>query len=220
LIEHKSDIDHLVPVQLLYYISSAYYKQIKQGQSLRLIIPVLFYHGNKPWPYQRLSGLFSEQYATLFNFLPDFDYIYNNIQVLSDEQLMNLSNQFLVAALLSMKHSKESDWLLKNVVFIIKRALASDRNLKRSVFVYLFSQIKPTDTIMKTIGQELERPDQEEFYSMYDWLIDQGIEKGIEKGIIEAALNFYKLGTPIDVISKATKLSISQLKQIFKEAGL
>jgi predicted transposase/invertase (TIGR01784 family) len=73
---------------------------------------------------------------------------------------------------------------------------------------------------MKAMGQELERHDQEEFYSMYDWLIDQGIEKGIEKGIVKTALNLQEMGFPIEVISQATNLSITQLKQIIKDAGL
>ena len=43
---------------------------------------------------------------------------------------------------------------------------------------------------------------------------DIGFEQGIEQGIFETAKNFIKLNIPLNKISEATGLSISELKKI------
>lgn len=56
--------------------------------------------------------------------------------------------------------------------------------------------------------------------NVLDSNFDRGVQKGIEKGIVSTALNLKALGIPIEIISQATKLSIAQLEQIFKDEGL
>ena len=42
----------------------------------------------------------------------------------------------------------------------------------------------------------------------------QGIEQGIEQNRIEMIKNFYKIGTPIEDIAKASNLSVDEVKKI------
>ena len=43
---------------------------------------------------------------------------------------------------------------------------------------------------------------------------DEGVEQGIEQNKIEMIKNFYKIGTPIEDIAKASNLSIDKVKEI------
>ena len=48
----------------------------------------------------------------------------------------------------------------------------------------------------------------------YDEGVDAGIKEGIEQNKIEMIKNFYKIGTPIEDIAKASNLSIDKVKEI------
>ena len=43
----------------------------------------------------------------------------------------------------------------------------------------------------------------------------KGIEQGVEQNRIEMIKNFYKIGTPIEDIAKASNLSVDEVKKIF-----
>ncbi len=104
LLEHKSYIDRHAPFQILYYIASAWMQAISNKQPPRLIIPVLFYHGQEPWGYATIGDYFKYLHPTLLQHVPDFDFIFNNLNGMSDDQIRKITNQFLAANFLAMKH--------------------------------------------------------------------------------------------------------------------
>ena len=47
-----------------------------------------------------------------------------------------------------------------------------------------------------------------------DMAYDDGVDAGIEQKEIEMIKNFYKIGTPIEDIAKASNLSVEKVKEI------
>ena len=47
-----------------------------------------------------------------------------------------------------------------------------------------------------------------------DMAYDDGVDAGIEQNKVEMIKNFYKIGTPIEDIAKASNLSVEKVKEI------
>ena len=47
--------------------------------------------------------------------------------------------------------------------------------------------------------------------------VDAGIKEGIEQNKIEMVKNFYKIGTPIEDIAKASNLSVEKVREIIEK---
>jgi predicted transposase/invertase (TIGR01784 family) len=119
LIEHKSHPDKYTPVQIGGYIFSAFQKQIQNKEPLSLVIPVLLYHGKIKWQYRTLANLFEGIDKEWEQFLPGFEYIYNDLGRLSDSQIEALNNKFLAASFLALKHSQEKEWIELNAAELL-----------------------------------------------------------------------------------------------------
>ncbi len=136
LVEHKSYPDKYSPVQIGSYIFSGLHKQIEAGANeLSPIIPVLLYHGKGEWQYQTLSDLFKTLDPGWQKFIPDYNYIYNNLGEISDQQVESLNNKFLVASLLALKHTFEKEWLEANVLRLLQLSDNVPENLQSSLTV-------------------------------------------------------------------------------------
>lgn len=94
LIEHKSYPDRYTPVQIGSYIFSGFLKQISNKEQLSLIIPLLLYHGKDVWRYQTLNGLFNKLEPEWKQFIPDFEYIYNNFGEITDQEIEKTQQSF------------------------------------------------------------------------------------------------------------------------------
>ncbi|MEZ4850715.1 MAG: Rpn family recombination-promoting nuclease/putative transposase [Bacteroidia bacterium] len=81
LFEHKSyppDYPHL---QLLRYMLEIWDRQVKDKQSLSLVLPILIYHGKEPWVYQPFKNHFPGDFdKDLGKYVPLFDFLVANFQ--------------------------------------------------------------------------------------------------------------------------------------------
>lgn len=82
LLEHKSDVPALAPLQLLRYMVEQWYdlekKKLLQGK-LPPIIPVIIYQGKKKWtPSTRFQDLVDIPVNEMSSWIPDFRYILND----------------------------------------------------------------------------------------------------------------------------------------------
>ena len=152
LIEHKSYPDKYTPVQIGGYIYSALQKQADNKEDLSLVIPILLYHGRGRWKYQTLQSLYKNLEVEWKQFIPDFDYVYNNLGEISDESVEALNNKFLVASLLTLKHSFQKDWLGNNAHRILLLTEQASINLQEILIIYLFNNSKlEEDKIVKLL---------------------------------------------------------------------
>ncbi len=77
LVEHKSSPDALAPLQLLRYMTRIWTDWTKDkennGKSLPVIIPLVFYHGQRRWTIPTsFAGQLHEIYCSIFNGLLEF----------------------------------------------------------------------------------------------------------------------------------------------------
>ena len=85
-------------------------------------------------------------------FIPDFDYVYNNLGEISDESVEALNNKFLVASLLTLKHSFQKDWLGNNAHRFLLLTEQASINLQEILIIYLFNNSKlEEDKIVKLL---------------------------------------------------------------------
>lgn len=189
LIEHKSYPDQYTPIQIGGYIFSGLQKQIENKEELSMIIPVLLYHGKGKWKYQTLSSTFKKLEPAWRHYLPDFDYVYNNLGDITDEQVEILNNKFLVASLLALKHSFQKDWLEINAQRILILAQEASEKLQKNLIIYLFSNSSLQEEQILEIIESLPLILKETIMSTLDILIEKGIEKGIEKAKTDVVKN-------------------------------
>ncbi len=111
LFEHKSYPYRLTSLQLLRYMVEIWELEIKQKDKrkakshkkntsenaipstmetkpLPVIIPMIIYHGLNSWDIDnRFKGLFNLNKDSLGRYIPDFEYIINDLSKLSDEEI-------------------------------------------------------------------------------------------------------------------------------------
>jgi len=105
LFEHKSFVVNNPYLQLLGYMLKIWEQNIKQGQKLTPVIPILFYHGNEEWNYKSFENYFGKLDSNLKQYLPIFNYQQVNTINWSDEQINSMFQMVsLKIGVLVMKH--------------------------------------------------------------------------------------------------------------------
>ena len=106
LLEHKSQPDEWVALQLLRYMTPAWQAMRERGlEKLPLIIPVVIYHGAQPWKVnEHFSALLDTEHApvALQNYLLDFKYFLCDLSKFKDSEW--LGGAGVSAILQLMKH--------------------------------------------------------------------------------------------------------------------
>ncbi|MBO9620286.1 MAG: Rpn family recombination-promoting nuclease/putative transposase [Niabella sp.] len=179
LIEHKSYPDQYTPVQIGGYIFSALQKQLANKEPLSLVIPVLLYHGKGRWQYRTLADLFEETDPEWKQYIPGFEFVYNNLGALNDAEVERLNNKFLAASLLTLKHAAEQQWIIHNVVKLLLWAAESSPELQKGFIIYLYSGVEEIDEKLLNLLQETTKKD---VMSALDIYIEKGRKKGLEEG--------------------------------------
>ena len=192
LIEHKSHPDRFTPVQIGGYIFSGLQKQIENKEKLSIIIPILFYHGNEKWKYQNLKGIFEGVDEEWEKFIPNFEYIYNNLNEIPDEQVEAISNKFLIASLLALKYSFNKNWLENNASKVLILTEEATENLQKSFIVYFFGNSKLEADKIAEILEPLPLKLKAKVMSTLDILIDKGRQEGVEKTELKIIRNLLK----------------------------
>jgi len=185
LFEHKSYIDEKAPFQILHYISSAMLKRAENDEQQRLIIPILFYHGKKPWMYKPVRGHFQQIDKNLQAYLPDFAYLYHNVQAKPDDEIRSVPNQLIAAALLALKHFYDQGYLLTNMHYFLLDSVDEKGNFYKPLVVYLFDKVSEHTKEIQKIMSGLPTQQKAEAMSILDAYEAKGIAKGIAKGKLE-----------------------------------
>ncbi|HGF6560908.1 TPA: Rpn family recombination-promoting nuclease/putative transposase [Providencia alcalifaciens] len=239
LVEHQSSPDKLMGWRLMHYAFCAMNQHLQQGhQTLPLVVPILFYHGNQsPYPYSQSwtdcfewSDLAHDLYC---NPLPLVD-----VTVASDDELVN--HRKVAALELVLKHSS-----LKDDLMVLSKRLAQviheNENHRDDVILiinYLFS-VMDTPTYKKIVKTLIEKTEgyQETVMTIADRLRNEGLKKGLKRGVKRGlvkgreearqeeqekakqrtytqVLTSLSLGLDIDIISKITGLSHSEIQDM------
>jgi len=109
IFEHKSYFAPLIHFQLLHLVDAAWSRAIREGSDPLPVIPILLYHGPRPWPHPlRLSEVLGIAPGAAPG-LPDFELQIVDLSRLSDTTIREKVRDFEpMIAFLAMKHIYES----------------------------------------------------------------------------------------------------------------
>ncbi len=193
LFEHKSYPDRLIHLQLSEYMLKIWRLNLKQTKShiLPIIIPMVLYHGQKKWNYgTKFSMLFPKCSERLSAYLPDFEFILQDLTQYSDDEIRGMALSRIV--MLLFKHISDPDIAQKlPVIFSFMREITESEGGLRfleKILRYLSNAadgITPNE--LKSIVEEsLSQKKGELFMTIADILRKEGYEKGIQQGFLEA----------------------------------
>jgi len=223
LIEHKSSYDKKTIIQIGSYIFSAFLKQIQNKEPLSLVIPVLLYHGQQKWEYQTLTELFAVLDDDLKPYLPSFDYVFNNLGILTDKEIESLNNKFLAASFLALKHTFDKQWFESNAERLFILASDSETGLKKNLIFYVFSRGKLPENVLNSLPEPIKSEVMNTFDVYFEKGIKRGREEGREKGKIEGKIEgkteevrnlIVKLGLTNGQAAEVAEVSIDFVKKV------
>lgn len=148
LIEQKSYPGKYAPVQIGAYIFSAFQRQIQNKEPLTLVIPILLYHGKAKWQYRTLAEMFGHLDEQWKQYMPSFNFIYNDLNALSDEEMNAIKNKFLAASFLTLKHTWEKEWLEKHALRLFILASEASKGLKKGFIIYLAARSNLNENLL------------------------------------------------------------------------
>ena len=193
ILEHKSYVEPLPHVQLLQYLLNAYKRQLEQDKrrkKLTPVIPLVFYHGKQQWEVARFQDSFHLPNAEFGRYIPHFHYDLLDLSRLPDKKIQQLETQFLVGALMVMKHWYDQAYLLQQTeeIFIFvsgSRKSNQPNEIQKALFLYYFQCLKLSSKKFKAMLDNMSNEMQQEFKSTYDYFIEEGEAKGKAEGIAE-----------------------------------
>lgn len=141
LFEHKSFPDKKVLMQLLGYMHVMWQKDGNEKKPLRVIIPVVFYHGKAQWAIpQQFNRQFPSQ-NELQRFLLNFEYILfdaNQWDWESESSSRLKQNVFLFSAILLMKAAFHQNLEIVRQVFRLWSQIGFTREPERINFLMIY----------------------------------------------------------------------------------
>jgi predicted transposase/invertase (TIGR01784 family) len=217
LIEHKSYPDEHVSFQMGHYTMSGYKKQIaNKVHPLKPIIPFLYYHGNQEWIPKRLVDFFDLYPLHVQKYTPDYEFVYQDITRMRDDEIRALENDVLIPGLLMQKYHKNLQHLLDLTDELLQYLgeLGSTGNLQTTYYVYLFDLFEDKkEEFMKKFKETIwPTKDRSKNYIMQ--ILDKGVEEGKEEEKVHTIKNLIKEGLGTEFIARVTEVTPEYVEDI------
>lgn len=223
LIEHQSSVDLLMPFRMIKYSCDIMDHHIKQNNTtiLPLIVPMVFYHGKKPYPANRdVIDLFGENKALAAEILfKPFQLI--DIGQIPDEEIRK--HQWSCIMEFVTKHIFARDILphLQTFVDLLKIIVNSDGNdyaVKTLNYLYSTANINDEEAFVEVIKTGLPPDTGEALMTLAELHLERGRQQGMQQGSHNAkreiAIKLLKMGHSIASVAETTELSIQEVTTI------
>lgn len=224
LLEHKSYVVPQPHVQLLRYVLNAWRADLQQSQPLRLLIPVIVYHGSATWTYQPLTSYFGRVPQALTHFVPEFEYLLVNLSALSEDRLLAFRNDFLGLSAFLLKHSRRQRYLeeffepFRQLMLAVERRQAPE--FLGTIFRYVYETGDLTVTDLVFIFEKISRSTSDAVMTTAERLLQQGRQEGRQEGQAEgqreATLRhirgMLRIGMNAETIAAAFELPLAEVK--------
>ena len=223
LVEHKTEAKNKSLVQILKYLYHEWQKDVDQKKSLRVIIPLVFYHGKDPWNVPRS---FVDQFDVsdeIKEYLLNYRYILFDTKdwdFLAEENRELREKVFLFTSLVLMKGAYNEDMETVKAIFKLwhEKGFISNKDKVLFFLIYVaYTRDIPLEQLKKTLEEsKLEGGDF--MPSLAQRLIDQGKEQGFAQGLAEKAKETARQmlndDFPIERIVKYTGLTEKEIKEL------
>lgn len=224
LLEHKSSPEgRRVYLQLAQYLRGVQEEDIRQRRRpFTLTVPVLFYHGKKPWNITPLRDQYGPLPAPLTGFVPHFDICCINLRELSDDEILALRDAVLLQrVLLAFKHAYDTDFWrknFKNVFIFVSENLPEElvEGVLGATWHYFNSTTKFEEKEMENLIETLPPPEGKKFKSTIERLIETGEKRGLEKGLEQTLLTFLKKfpDWPDEQVASTFEVSLETVRRL------
>jgi predicted transposase/invertase (TIGR01784 family) len=224
-VEHKSYLDAAIFIQLLGYMVLMWQEDLKNKVPLRLIIPVVFYHGESKWTIPLSFVDKFEVDKEVKKYLLDFRYILfdtSEKDLWAEENRDLKENLYFFTSMVMMKHAFNQNleeikrmfrlWVEKEfyqnpeVMQFVLTYLAQTGNIERETLEKMLDESKlDGGAIMETLYQKIENEG-----------IQKGIQEGKQEGKQEVVLNAFEKGLPEDTIASITGFSMKEIRKMQK----
>ncbi len=248
LFEHKSYQDPLTAFQLYKYMGAIWDRHLKNhgGGRLPVVLPILIYHGDRPFEgavelVDLVEG-FGDLPHTLREAIPNFKLCLLDLSHLSDAELKGHVRLQMFMRLARDVFSKDKDKLVEDVeraVFYLSRLSGAQMGINhfKTYIHYIFNTQAPIgkEEVMRMIKKtDKLYPEGSDVIMTYaEHLIKEGYEEGVEEGIqkgkaegkaegkaqmLVSAFNM-KFGSQIDekLVAKIYKLTSNQMDGLLKK---
>lgn len=196
-LEHQGRSDHFMPLRLREYgvdDAKAWLKQHPKAKRVPLVIPVVLYHGRRPWRGPR-------SYADLLDLplglrgalgvVPDPEFVLIDLAAMDDAELRrSMLPVIALLVLLALKNLRfaESaiDLLLSWRDLLNAVAHAPNGREALNTLFYYVARVAPDLTpqeVKVRLEPAVEAQAKEAVVTLYDRLMEQGMEKGLEQGM-------------------------------------
>jgi predicted transposase/invertase (TIGR01784 family) len=229
LFEHKSFQDNSVHIQLLRAMAAMWQQDNEAKKPLRIIIPIVFYHGERTWTIPRQ---FVEQFAVseeVKHFLLDFAYILfdtNDFDWQAKESQPLRENIFLLSAILLMKAAFQQNIEIIRQVFRLWQQIGFIREMEIIHFMMIYvmeTQDIPQEHLTTMLSEEIKVKGEKIMPTLAQRLRDEGIGKGLVLGeqnslitllatrfrITEADKKFIQSVNDLDKLEAALKMILT-----------
>ncbi len=230
LLEHKSTADRLTVLQLLAYIIRIWEQRVREGKPLCLVIPIVVYHGSRPWTYPQSIAELVDFPVVFSKFMVQFEFPVLDLASLDDEQLTG--ERVLQATLWLLKYGR-SNQLRDKLRTILEFFLGCgeyelqtwQKTIERYVMEvnklvtladleYAIENVWPKTFEPGTIAHKLSEEAREKGHQEG---IEKGIEQGIEKGMQEGLRRGSLIGR-IHLLQELCQISQTPVDQLLTQS--
>ena len=225
LFEHKSSPDGIIYLQLLRYLLEAWDKQSDKTEGLKIIVPIVVYHGKRKWKKKSFLNHFPGIDDILSPFIPSFQYLLTDLSRWSDEALMTLKVGLVKNVLLILKHYQEEGYIQHSMhrLFWDTESYLEDPSQKQHFDVfwrYLYYTSKLEDTDFRKLIDNLSNTLKDEAMTTYEHIIRKGKIEGEKEKENFFITNAFKQGLEVSLISQLTGLTEQEVKERINMLGL
>ena len=188
LLEHKSYVDRRIALQLLEYVLKIHDCRRRNNQPLCVVIPIVIYHGDKPWdePTSLRDKIPASQ--QLSGFIPDMQAIVIDFTRQSPDTFADVPE--LEARIRTLQLVRRAELRFDSVVAIFRllqfwREIASHQDALNDIIPYpcqVFDAQRLT-WFQDAIRTGLKIDAENQMPTCFEALIEQGREQGREQGL-------------------------------------
>lgn len=196
LFEHQSTYDRWMPRRLLRYMDGAWEAMCRASPELErlpVIVPVVLYHGERPWPGPtEFAGLFAAP-PSARAFVPGFRFVLADLARREPGELRDLAASACVRLGLAAMQAARSQEALAAVVTRLARLVLEvmrepdEHGALLAIFRYLFEVrgADEYDAAVRVITREFRERGEADMETIAQMLERRGHEKGLEQGLIQ-----------------------------------
>jgi predicted transposase/invertase (TIGR01784 family) len=235
ILEHKTKGRIRIFIQILKYMVEEWQKDIDEKRPLRIIIPIVFYHGDRDW---KIPQSFVDQFNVedeVKEFLLDYRYFLFDAKLWDFQTEKNKDlkdNVFLLTAMALMKYAytEETEGIenifrfwhekgftedIEDIVFFLIY-ISETKNISRDQLKKMLEKSKiDGGEIMQTLADRLRSEGREEGKKEgKEEGKKEGKEEGKKEGKLETARKLIERGVDMDIIVEATGFSRQEIEKL------